>query len=139
MYVNLTLFVSAPCTTGSADTSCVNVDGQSFVFFESSADSTDVEATLSLMTDTVEAAMNDGTFVGDGIVSVEWITSFSADQINSGENGIVEARDSEGNSSTSVIIGASVGAVLVLGLLAFYRRRSMKGDEEATNGPGSLV
>lgn len=83
-------------------------------------------------------AMQNGAFDDshEDIVEVLWVDELEAD-LGTGD-GINGPNDNQvpnsqvQNSSTAVIIGASVGVVLVLGALAFYRRRQTKPDDEET-------
>jgi hypothetical protein len=83
-------------------------------------------------------AMKNGAFDDshEDIVEVIWVDELEADRGTgdgaSGPNDNQVPNSQVQNSSTAVIIGASVGAVLVLGALAFYRRRQTKSDDDET-------
>lgn len=85
----------------------------------------------------LEVAMNNGDFdtVHESIVKVTYVdppatTSDGGSQLNSQTPNAVRSSNSSGPNS-SVIIGASVGALLILGGLVFYKRRQRKDDTDA--------
>lgn len=128
----------APAVDGQ---SCAIIDGAFTVYFDADLTS-EGEITQNIKAD-VQEAMDLGKLDGGEITTVSWIDSIESrsppsNEINEGETVPVQPVDSERNGSTSVIIGASVGGLLAIGLLAFYRRRSLKNGEDDifTAGPG---
>ena len=89
--------------------------------------------------------MNNGDFddADDSIVKITYVDDLDAnsqkgDEINEIPNPSPQPVQ---GSSTGVIIGASAGALFLIGGLAFYRRRQGKpeGDDDFTQNPGSAV
>lgn len=121
--------------------SCAIIDGAFTVFYE--AGTANADQTSEKIESDVQEGMDLGKFDGGDISSVTWIDELESrspggNEINEGENVSVQPVNPDRNGSTPVIIGASVGCLLAIGLLAVYRRRSLKNNEDdiLTEGPG---
>lgn len=109
------------------------VEGGYGVFFDQG--SVGVNALMMDINSAVQQGMDDGSFVGGDIESVDWTTSLqvnNAGAANTGESATVRSVNNDNGSSTPIIIGASVGGIVAVGLIAFYRRRNMKHSDEDT-------
>jgi hypothetical protein len=87
------------------------------------------------MNQAVKKGMDSGFYVEGDIRNVEWTNSpvpNSAGAVNNGETDTVRSANKAGETSTPIIVGASVGGLAAIGLIAFYRRRSLKGNDEDT-------
>jgi hypothetical protein len=99
------------------------------------------------VTNQLKGAMDGGEFDGvhDSIVKITYLDELKADTSNENElneqNPNQVGRSATGAASTGLIVGAAVGALFLIGALAFYRRRQSKpeGDEEFTQSPGTVV
>lgn len=129
------MLVGVECTesTVNAGETCIVVDGAYRVYFAEGA--VDTISTMESMEADVEAGMDDGQFTGGNIVQVTWLDDSDGSEANGGESGGVSAADNSNGSSTPAIVGASVGGILAIGLIAFYRRRNMKADDDTLTTP----
>lgn len=134
-FPSLKLFFLVECTesTVNAGETCIVVDGAYRVYFAEGA--VDTISTMESMEADVEAGMDDGQFTGGNIVQVTWLDDSDGSEANGGESGGVSAADNSNGSSTPAIVGASVGGILAIGLIAFYRRRNMKADDDTLTTP----
>jgi len=85
----------------------------------------------------VQDGMDNDSFVGGDILKVTWLNSVEAPSPPDDPSGadsipVQPSNNQVRNGSTPAIIGASVGGVLGIGLLAFYRRRSVKMTDDDT-------
>jgi hypothetical protein len=87
----------------------------------------------------VEAGMDDDTFTGGNIVKITWLdelpSTSTGDQSNEADSSATVRSVNNDRNSTPAIVGASVGGILAIGLLAFYRRRNMKADDDTLTTP----
>ena len=137
LYTFRTLTVNCTKTTVPAGSTCMVIEGAYRVYFEEGA--VDTSSTMSSMESDVEAAMGDDVFVGGTIEKVTWIgdelpSSPTGDEANEPDT-VEPANNDDVASSTPAIIGASVGGILAIGLLAFYRRRNVKTDDDTLTSP----
>jgi LPXTG-motif cell wall-anchored protein len=108
---------------------CVVMQGGFQVYTRGSASDNGLDDALSGQ---VRGAMNSGKF-NDGvhpeIVDIKYV-ELSADRSPDDSNAPNpnQVRSAGATANTAVIIGASVGALLVLGALVFYRRRQKTDD-----------
>eukprot|EP00934_Nitzschia_sp_Nitz4_P006063 Nitzschia sp. Nitz4//scaffold3_size479765//119425//120279//NITZ4_000051-RA/size479765-augustus-gene-0.12-mRNA-1//1//CDS//3329550611//6053//frame0 len=122
-------------------TECVVIEGGFMVYFDE--DATDIDSTVESIMIDVETAMDEGSLVSGDIVSVTWRDglepSTPGDAATGGDT--VRTVNDDNGSNTAIIVGASVGGILVLGLAAFYRRRVKTADDDTltTGFPGSVV
>jgi len=123
------------CSTGSTPAegqSCVVVEGAYTIYFAEG--SVDNSAVMMRMNDAVRESMDSGEFAGGDINSVVWVESpqpNSAGAVKDSSETIRSTPD-DGVESMPIIVGASVGGLAAIALIAFYRRRSLKAQEEDT-------
>lgn len=113
---------------------CIVLEGAYRVYFEDGAVGT--SDTMANMDSQVENGMDNDSFIGGDILKVTWLDSLedpAPDQPSGADSVPVEPLDDEVRSaSTPAIVGASVGGIMGLGLLAFYRRRTLKTSDDDT-------
>ncbi len=114
---------------------CVVVEGAYRVYFEDGAVGS--SNTMAYMEGQVAEGMESDSFVGGDILKVTWMDSVegpTTEDLPSGADSVpVRPANNEVRSgSTPAIVGASVGGILGIGLLAFYRRRSVKATDDDT-------
>jgi hypothetical protein len=118
--------------TPSSGNDCIVVEG-SFQFYTVGNNPQDDDLPETLK-DELKGAMNNGDFddAHPEIVAVTFVEPQSApatDGLNDSDPNQVRSSVSP-SPNASLIIGASVGALLVLGALVFYRRRQSKDDDD---------
>lgn len=124
-------------TVGEGET-CLVIEGAYRVYFAEGA--VDTTSTMKSMEADVATGMDSGTFTGGNIKNLVWLnglpSSSNGDQANESESsGTVQSVSNDRGNSTPAIIGASVGGILVIGLVAFYRRRNTKADDDTMTTP----
>jgi len=86
------------------------------------------------ITANIESSMNSGEYNNDhpSIVRVAYLPEFDVDAAtgdSANDPNQVRSRNDDG-PNTGVIVGASVGAVLILGMVVLYRRRRASDIED---------
>eukprot|EP00429_Kryptoperidinium_foliaceum_P005580 CAMPEP_0176022108 /NCGR_PEP_ID=MMETSP0120_2-20121206/10754_1 /TAXON_ID=160619 /ORGANISM="Kryptoperidinium foliaceum, Strain CCMP 1326" /LENGTH=269 /DNA_ID=CAMNT_0017355241 /DNA_START=223 /DNA_END=1032 /DNA_ORIENTATION=+ len=111
---------------------CVVVGGAYQVYFAEGA--VDTGSTMESLENEVEKGMDDDKFTGGDVEKVTWKSRLSdntGDAANEADSPTVRSVDNSGNSMP-VIVGASIGGIVAIGLLAFYRRRNLKNNDDDT-------
>lgn len=111
------------------------MEGAYRVYFEQGADG--ISSAMESMEDQVEEGMDNDKFVGGNIVKVVWKESLDEpntdDTPNGAESPTVPSSGTVSRSNNApAIIGASVGGILVLGMVALYKRRNIKATDDDT-------
>ena len=117
---------SSTDTSGSG-TSCVVV-AASFQVYTDDSDNSALQAEFE---ETIEESINEGDveYTNPAIVSVTVVDEPGSNSGNSANKGQINQGGGSANT-TPVIIGATVGAVLILGAVALYRRRRTGSTDE---------
>ena len=117
-----------------AGQTCLVVEGAYRVYFEQGA--VGINDAMQSMNAQLEEGMGEGVFEGDNIVQVTWKENLddpNTDDTPSGaESPTVPSGSTVSNSNAPAIIGASVGGILALGMVALYRRRNLKATDDDT-------
>lgn len=134
---SLILHFSDKCTESKVSTgeTCLVLEGAYRVYFEQGA--VGISSAMESMEDQVEEGMDDDAFVGGNILKVVWKESLddpnTDDNPSEAESPTVPSSSTVSrNSNAPAIIGASVGGILALGMVAFYRRRNVKATDDDT-------
>ena len=117
---------SSTDTSGSG-TSCVVV-AAAFQVYTDDSDNSDLQADFK---EEIEGSITRGDveYTNPAIVSVTVVDEPGANSGNESNKGQINQGGGSANT-TPVIIGATVGAVLILGAVALYRRRQTGSTDE---------